>query len=43
MKFDAKYRPGDTIEPKVKWLNSRRMPTDTWSPKKVKILERYIE
>jgi 5-methylcytosine-specific restriction endonuclease McrA len=37
-KFDTNYTLGASIEEKVSWLNSRRMPTDTWSPKKVKIV-----
>ena len=39
--FDKNYHPGDSIESKVKWLNDRRIPTDNWTPKKVKVLSYY--
>lgn len=42
-KFDAKYVIGSSIEPKVKWLNARRVPTETWTPEKVKVLPNYEE
>lgn len=38
MKFDVRHR-GQGVNPeKIKWLNSRRFPTDSWTPKRVKVL-----
>lgn len=39
--FDQRYRAGDPIAKKVDWLNRRRVPTEDWSPKKVKVLPSY--
>jgi hypothetical protein len=41
MKFDFNYVPGDPVTKKIEWLNSRRYPTDKWTPKKVKVLPYY--
>ena len=41
-KFDMKYRAGNPITDKIRWLNSRRTTTDTWSPKKVKVVPSYL-
>lgn len=40
-KFDRKYIIGSSNYMKIGWLNSRRMPTDTWTPKPVKVLASY--
>lgn len=42
-KFDYKYVVGSPIHAKVGWLNSRRIPTDTWVPAPVKVLPKYEE
>lgn len=42
-KFDAKHVVGSSIERKIGWLNSRRVPSDEWIPDKVKVLPNYRE
>lgn len=39
--FDRRYRAGNSVTPKIKWLNKNRMPTETWAPKRVKVLTEY--
>jgi 5-methylcytosine-specific restriction endonuclease McrA len=40
-KFDTKYVVGGSIDEKLRWLNSRRIPTDDWAPKKVRVLPSF--
>jgi 5-methylcytosine-specific restriction endonuclease McrA len=40
-KFDKFYVAGHSIEPKIKWLNKGRIPTDEWTPRKVRVLPSY--
>ncbi len=39
--FDRKYRAGNTIKPKVEWLNRNRIPGDGGNPRRVKVLAAY--
>lgn len=40
-KFDRYWKPNGSLEPKIKWLHERRMPTEKWTPKKIKVLGSY--
>lgn len=42
-KFDARYVVGHSIQNKVNWLNSRRVPMEDWNPEAVKVLTKYEE
>lgn len=37
-KYFVENNPEESIKPKIQWLNSRRMPTEEWTPKKIKIV-----
>lgn len=40
-KFDRNFRPGGSITEKVKWLSRKRIVTETWTPKKVRVMDKY--
>lgn len=40
-KFDVRYVIGSSNFRKIEWLNSRRIPTEEWTPEKVKVLPSY--
>jgi len=40
-KFDYKFKVGVTLVAKIGWLNSRRIPTDDWTPAPVKVLPSF--
>lgn len=42
-KFDRYHRPGTSIEPKILWLNSRRIAHAEWTPRRVFVLPNYKE
>lgn len=39
--FDRRYRAGDSISEKIKWLNRNRIPGSGWNPRRVKVLPDY--
>tara|TARA_R110000868_G_scaffold279658_2_gene539705 strand:- start:204 stop:599 length:396 start_codon:yes stop_codon:yes gene_type:complete len=40
-KFDRHYREGNPITDKILWLNRNRIPTESWTPKRVKVMPSY--
>ena len=39
--FDRKYKAGNPITDKIKWLNRKRVPGLEWTPRRVKVLASY--
>lgn len=40
-RFDSKFVVGGNNHDKIRWLNQKRIPTETWTPKKVKVIGSY--